>query len=1514
LLATLSAACGGVTEEGAADLSLAEAEQPLDACDASALTWPSGATDSQKQCAGPFQYAMPCYDDAVGPECGEDSRIPRTCYPSCSYVTGYENTSHYTQVSPDQGSQYVCLDESPYCDPWSGIGCTGRYCYWEPYSDYDAPCAREASSAAWPWQQGGYNVTYDYWSDGWGGCSYTLYGVPVFTHGEGPQCGAGWSCDIVTYKSCRHSQHGTVAGECGLSTRYTAPGRTLQQVKDEAAQLWAQQGHVETVRFTQEPVCLSRQQLPLGTLQQVQAYFDVLDQQRRNVTALPAGAPPSGVDREQLRQQLVKQLKLLFELKGHQLTDAQLATVVTLYKKDATTSDADLSFTCGGTWTPPATGAACNRASAGVDDLDAVLRLCQRTTASHVPAEVARFALEKLCLPAADRLRALPLEATSCNGTAYRDVYRSFWLAAFERFAVINRDASNTPVAADLRASLALVQKWYDAVTNDLYRGPAYPDDLWKDLSRTYDLFWRKVYAGTLMSADSRQLQAVDPFNTGLMLDRAVISAALTQPGFSEAPQALLLGDAFRGMHERLEDFSLIHDMGCRYKGCELGTVRTEVTELWSLLGAMADEGALSTALTQATLLDGLSGTPSAEGRKAWKAVFQTLRSNHASFRDAVRDAVGATTYLRDELEARTPTSLPAPVVSLAQIIQSARARTESFARSGAFLPSSRNSLRMGIQETKQAQLDSYVTGRKTALTNLIQSYTQNRDAYVASLVAELGNSAQRTSLHAQLEQSLKRFNALADDLVGLRDNAAHEDVAFGDFARVFNRALAAEQADLALAFNRGPPQELSISAAQVRFNPATMSGNDVHRYGVHTSEGTVWTMDALPGQMLNIHTEGTWAPSCALSLVTLRKPLSKASEPLERVSLADAFTGPEGYVAVFNESGYHAESHTHSKYGGASGTVKACAGARAESGSGWNLIVKAEASVYAYAEACVQGELGFRNTNDRGFGREQRTSASYNTGIRLDDTPFPGLPAGSLLAVVVEKRASTTQAPVIRDVQVVQSPNTTLIISGKKGLPAGQTDPGVEVYLVANDVDQCSKNATRSLAVSVQKLTPEGERTRQVGQAMAAVLTQMRDKREELIAQGRVLPHEMSALRDAATSQLYAQCQAVTQCNAPGQQNCGTVCDLQQFPPSLMSLYTTFVSKELARLERMVEIRAVERQMDLLALELKAVASDLDSAETQGRLLRLVPAWHLRNLDATKLRAATRDLATLATDLLYPVLELRYPLYLEQARTAPSVAALPSLDWTQPYAGLAQGVVDAVEDIKEAIDGGRTFEPNASLTQVALSFPRPGRSTSNSPWKKVSPERARAVWDVLLDPDPSKPLRFSLQLTPEDLYERGTSSGRLHCTDGSPVLSRLALFWVRSGLNSTGNTSLNGQFVKSDTVISGEHTFPTSAGVKSYFAEDLLWRVGSTRMLFGLSDTALTTFMNEELNLSPPEKQTTTGEGLGVFSTVEFDVSGFRTSVVPLNPHLTADELVVVMQVERRAATGLPQVLACRP
>ncbi|MDC0714752.1 hypothetical protein POL68_40255 [Stigmatella sp. ncwal1] len=1499
-------ACGGtpIENEAVLEQALAVEEQALAAsCSTSDFSWPPGSTTATQVCAGPIEYGLKCYTAKADSACTIQDYQQKTCYPSCQHHSfGVQATETRSFTQTIQGT-LVSSEEDCYYD----IEIRKVVCETIEVWDYSTPCRNAAIAKANTWPSphnytGGLIKIGSYSAPNTEGapstCSFTLNFVPkTYNTGTGSVCGTGWSCDDTTkpiYNTCRHSSHGLAASatDCGPAKRYTAPSKSMAQAWTEAQTEWvARQTNVaapdsfDVNDFSQPLSCTTCEDKPLSSLAdntaEAAAKYACLS--TRMTTVYPEGAPPAGVDRAALTAKLVSNLKLLYEMKGHLLTQTQQEQIRGYY-----VSHPAAKRDCGVSFTPPSVSRACtfNRAT-----LDAQLDMCMRLTASHVPAPAAYTGIDT-CIDLADDVAALgePL----CQGEAYREAWRGAWQGVLERsVSSLKRDANLRPDHVELQAKLATLNRWYGAARQHLYPTPAGDEHLWKDTSKTFSIFWKGLYQGGLLDGSSSQLNAgvVDPFNTGLQTDAAVLAAALQPPASSTQlplqgpPLLVLLGDGMHGLHDRIEDFSRLHDLGCRFKGCAAGAVKTEVSELWNLFGSMGDATALQAAVNNATLL---AAAPSAR-RQEWRALFSLLQQRHLDFQNAVTLALGTGPYTPALLTQSA--SLPEPAVAVARLLQDGKARTQSYNASGIFLSTAHNSLHMGIQERKQQQLDLQISTRKLDLQNAIGDYQSNRNTYLNARVSEMSNTQSQQTLASNIEHKATQFSQLAEDLVGLRVNASIEEAAFSDFANSFNTLLQAEEADLdRLAIQRGPPHVFSLSAGNARFIPSN-SVDDVTTFAVQGGTG-VWKLSTQAGDMVNVSVMGQWSPSCALRNASFLSPSTGGYGGIGSAPV----TGPEGYLVSHQNGVFSAQSNNSTSYESASFADKACAGVKAEVTLGG---IFAEAfgvsmSAYASADSCMANESGWRDSSDESSGLESRTSAAYTTGIRVQGTPFPRLPAGSLLMVEVEKGSTARGA--IRDIHVLQSPASTLIIGAAPGLPQGIPDPGVDVYLVVNDSATCAPDTSHSLSVSVQQLVPAGTAAVAVGKAMGKTLTHLRDSTEQFVAQGRVLPQDLNARRDAALAQLHVEC---------------AQCDLEQFPPSLMSLYNAFLSKELARMERKVEIRSVERGMQLTLLELENMANDLESAAEVGRMLRLVPAWSLRNLDGERLRDAANGLSLLVTDYLYPVIDLRYPNMLPTLKTEPKLTQLVTADWTDSYVNLSNKALDAVNSIQSGLANARISTQVPSLTKVALSFPRPGRNVAQSPWRKASVERTTALWDSLMPQDTTQPMKFSIQLTPEDLYTAiGASAGLLQCTESTPVLHRMALYFVRGGSAASGNTNLNSQFLRSATRYGSSLTFPSEVGLKTYSMENPQWLVGQSRLLFGLTTEALSAFQSQELAL-PEQEQTATGEGLSPFTTVTFDVTGLRG--LSSNPLDSADELVVLLEVDRMAAAGMPNPLVCQ-
>ncbi|KYF64070.1 hypothetical protein BE11_19005 [Sorangium cellulosum] len=1209
----------------------------------------------------------------------------------------------------------------------------------------------------------------------------------------------------------------------------------------------------------------------------MRAKFDCLKAQLDAFPTLPAAAGGANLKRE-----LVSRLKLLLELKGHQLTSGQRSYVHVLYKTEGA-----LRGTCGAAFTPPADVPASCDASGDMTYLNNWLDMCTRMSSPHVPAASAAATISE-CVLAASQVAAVSDE---CQGEAYREAYHTMWTDLFAHsladFKHIGPD--KLPDSADVQARLQHINAWYDAASAHLYPPPVVDDRLWREASDTLGLFWKATYDQALVTSSvdgegrrTTTATTADPLNRGLKTDQAVLSAALTPSTLPlQGPVLLmLLSDGFRGLHERMEDFSQLHDLGCRFKGCETASagnpLQTEMSELWSLLAAAADPARLPGAVTAATQL---AASPYA-GHSGWRDVFDKLAQNHAYFQAAVNKSLGEVSYSPSLLVEPDPGELPPPAVAWARMFQRADAAVESYARFGSFRGAARSTLRMGIQESKRAALDAEVQRSEALLTAAKDDYVAHRAQYVTNVLAQLSNDSDREELAQDFERKLREFYELNEDLVGLKDNIAIDEAQFGSFAAAFNTAREQEAMAGEQRIDRAPPQTLNITGASARYTPpASGLANNVLHFAVQRS-GAAFSVSARKGDILNLTSTGSYVPSCAMRTTSLPVPWA----PGTSAGIVSSPTGPGGYLVNYQNDRYESSSVGESTFEGASQTERTCSGASGTLGFNYYGL---GGGATATLDDCIEQTHGSQSTTSDQRGFEQRTSASLSTGLRLPGTPFPDAPVGSLLLVELPRGGILRSQ--IRDVRVLQEPSTSVVVDSEEA----------DYYLVVNDKGGCSPDPidmAYNIALQVQHLTPSGAVARAMGQAMAETLNELRSSIPAKLTQGGVTPSELAALRAAADARLLTKFAEA----CPG-------CVASQMPDVYRSLFDAFVSKELAQLERRVQIYALERAIETLRLEFQFLRDDLASNEEKARLLELLPMWNLRNLDGHKMRDGLRALSTLVTDYLHPVMDLRYPGAVGSVSAHPSLTNLVRADWSAPFPDLSVKALDAVTAIKSALSLRRTTDTNPQYTLVALSFPRPAalgeEEEEPSSWARADSERSEALWSSLTSTG-----RFTLKITPEDLYTtEGGTGGWLFCTEATPILHTIAFYLVRP--NAFNNETLNVGLKRAEVRWASTFDFTGEDVTKTYVMDAPEWLVGSPRILFGTAGDALAKFQEYE-TLRDEGDQHIAGDGLSPFGTMEVDMAGLRNAVP--SPLADATELVVTMQLDRRTVLSASQPTWC--
>jgi hypothetical protein len=166
--------------------------------------------------------------------------------------------------------------------------------------------------------------------------------------------------------------------------------------------------------------------------------------------------------------------------------------------------------------------------------------------------------------------------------------------------------------------------------------------------------------------------------------------------------------------------------------------------------------------------------------------------------------------------------------------------------------------------------------------------------------------------------------------------------------------------------------------------------------------------------------------------------------------------------------------------------------------------------------------------------------------------------------------------------------------------------------------------------------------------------------------------------------------------------------------------------------------------------------------------------------------------------------------------------------------------------------------------------------------WQTVEMERAQQVWDGVLQHGWS-----SFAITPDDLYNIHGGNARLRCSDGAPVVKKVALYIVG------GQTEYDSAFYRPPMRASAEQIFPVAGGKQTYAKVDTDWLSMGLPVFGGAEGQAVQRVHADNSHV---------GEGLSPFGhwDVDFTTFPFATD--------TISALVMVFELEPRplAAPGV--------
>ncbi|GHG73878.1 hypothetical protein [Comamonas sp. JC664] len=1476
--------------ESAAQLAAPLGLATVSTCDAAQVAWDHDTTrpDEQKACAGPWEYqayVRPCYAEATSSACPRIGWVQKECiyYQACRHPSfGLERTATVTRNVTVTGWKFETIE----CMP--GWGCN-RVIEYEYDNRYDCHSAVETVRDQEPggWGQNVYATVSEgelVSQPGTSGpftqaCTITLYDVPIFHERAEAPCPeshrAQCDSDIPIHGACRDVTHGNAPteSECGLAnggaTRLSAQGLSLNSLKstfDAAA----------AIDLT--PTCTTCDDLPMQTPADVNGKFQCL---QARVNQLRSAGPSVEL------QTAAAQLRRLIEVKGHLLPPARWVAARNFYRNP------NYQSACGNTLQLPAISPTCDASI--VHDRADLLGVCHPLTLDHVDPAVTRKLLAS-CLEFIDTVTVDPL----CGLQPYAEPYRDVSLTLLKKVLAAPSGPSGTERQQQLAANLEAIEAWRQRAFDRLYGSDDYRDvdpRFWEELSGLMGAFWKGAYDSEQQIGSTLTPAALDDLSAAYMkVDRDVLLAAFEVQGTVDSALLLpIISDAFRGMVDRLRVASASHDLGCRYLACAGGTLNTEVSELWKLLSRLDDADELQAALNGATKV-----------RSEWRAVFQRIVDQHARLDGAASDVLAdyRPTTLAFMLT-RAPEQMPQIAVGFTQLVHEARIRSDSYAEHGLFDSVARNVLHRGMNTSPDEQqlLDSELDRVRNQLGQRVSEYQSTRASLVQGLVQDLQNQQVQSAGMARIISQVERLRLLSEDLAGLRNNVEVANARQGDFMKAFDELVATTDLNLQVQQSTVPP--FSVHAGNAVFpGGKAYPGDLLSNMAVRLSGASPWVHPVQAGDFVTLEVTGKWSPTCAMSQGTYHLPSTGGAMAPIQVTRTEqgpsgpqtvpVLTGPEGFMLDYQNSAFHAKSKQSVKENGSyksfSSAQSLCAGVSASAGTPGALeaVYGASVKVYANAETCRQWDKGTRSSDSDidadSDGQESRSVAAFTTGLRVPNTPFPQLPAGSLLLLEVARPTPPAQAMRlhVRNIHVLQSPYTAIAV-----------DRDADLYLAVNDRTGCGTMPVgNSLTVNVKHSRPLAPSLQQLGRAMATVRAQLRDAFPDYLRQGRLLPQDLSSLRSQAFAQLATECA----CN---------VNDPSKIPTTFNGLFSAWLEHDLATLQRQVEIRAVMREQALMLLDLKALKDDLAIAQAEARWVRMLPLWNLRHLDGSRLDAQTRTVVTTLNQYLYPIIHLRYPSVItalaNDAASRADLLELVNMDWMGPALTRAERVLDVEADIRDKLAAARLPTNPLTPKYVALTFPRPGYA-AQTPYRQVSDSRSAQVWNHLLTTNIA-----SFTVLPEDFYAATGGNAQLLCQEGSPVIRAMGLFLLVNGVD--GGALSGALATRPYTRMDSQLSFPTLSGLESYRQLNEEWLSGGIPVTYGGPLDALSHFNQHAL----PHRA---GNGLSPFT--RFDINGtvLMSPIIPGESPIidVATELVLVFQVEpRQLVSPMTWIRTCR-
>ncbi len=889
---------------------------------------------------------------------------------------------------------------------------------------------------------------------------------------------------------------------------------------------------------------------------------------------------------------------------------------------------------------------------------------------------------------------------------------------------------------------------------------------------------------------------------------------------------AALIGDSVAPFFERLKVITKIYDVACKLKNCTKSFYEQNKT-YWML-----------------RLLNGIANDSDIENFELDRDdplnnFLMTLYDRKTEINSIV-SAINKTFGVESISTIEPGSDFPSFLSSFTTMFSSSYDLLQSFEntttidkngieRAGFFSSGKISEVNVGFSKSN---MDRHITSVKNSndrLEVLRSKFDSQKHTLISEVLALNASAIQLDQLESKINIDLTDLYNTSGQIDAVRNFIYESNLTFADQVKnlISNQSSGQEE------FFTHPTQTYVANASETSIgNPDVIDGSILHNIDPEGSFSK--------GDMLQVTTSGEWSATCGIS-----KTYGEGVVNAKASSKGYAMVQTDGVSQVRSVDDYS----TKESFSSQSLSVETCVGASSPA----KFIVKASINVCANATWGTRTSSGTRKSTTDSTSR--RSDASFNIGVTSSNTPYPYIPAGSLLLVVMPKGENLKIE--YSNIYILNGNDTFVVEKDNQ-----------DYYLIGNDCSADTNNG--SLTVNVTRQSPQGEQASNFIEKIQAISSKVEERVSALINNGQ-LSHE---LLQSIKNELLGT----------------TGIDINNFNGTVRQLLESFISNHIALLDYKSQLVNMERNLETKKLTLLSLLEQF-GAENEQRFLRVhTRNWLLSNMDLDFVNQSDENQNLYTLNRVLNSLENSLVSYLdfkyrdeEREYILGNIDLLSSIDISDNFDTISSRLTTYVSTLLDNLQDDLDNNPLIPQTTVGIRIPNPYYEPSfEPPFPEVSlhpvmdESRATNFWNKLINfkrfAEKGEELSFNIFI--EDLYQ----DNGLSCYAEAPIIESVGLFFIPENEGYVTGFNNNYRHKNSKLFIDGVSQVPFETILREYNFVNEAWRYmdAATRMAISPEDA-----MSKLVSEYPPSPGTESGLGTGrpLFGKFKIgDIKGFNS------------------------------------